>query len=205
MTPFRHRHGRVETTFELAEGRMLANLARQVIELLHDRNAPPESEDDPLAAEVGMTGAHQPPEDPVLRRLLPDGYSDDEEESAEFRRYTEQSLTLAKVDNARTLLDSLDEAGVNDDPPVENLEVELDDIQIPAWLRAINDMRLSLAVRLGINSEEDATGLEQTVADARNTEAADQDSTDPENSEQMMREVYLWLGYVQESLVGALE
>lgn len=204
MTPFRHRHGRVETTFELAEGRMLSNLARQVIELLHDRNAPPEAEDDPLAAEVGMTGAHQPPEDPVLRRLLPDGYSDDEEESAEFRKYTEQSLTLAKVDNARTLLDSLDDAGINDNPPAENLEVELDDIQIPAWLRALNDMRLSLAVRLGIDSEDEAAGLEQAVVDAQNEEAGAQDS-DSESSEHMMREVYLWLGYVQESLVGALE
>lgn len=204
MTPFRHRHGRVETTFELAEGRMLSNLARQVIELLHDRNAPPEAEDDPLAAEVGMTGAHQPPEDPVLRRLLPDGYSDDEEESAEFRKYTEQSLTLAKVDNARTLLDSLDDAGINDNPPAENLEVELDDIQIPAWLRALNDMRLSLAVRLGIDSEDEAAGLEQAVVDAQNEGAGAQDS-DSESSEHMMREVYLWLGYVQESLVGALE
>src|SRR5699024_1025445 len=104
-----------------------------------------------------------------------------------------------------TLLDSLDEAGVNDDPPVENLEVELDDIQIPAWLRAINDMRLSLAVRLGINSEGDATGLEQTVADARHPEAAAQDATGPEDSEQTLREVYLWLGDVQEAVVGAFD
>lgn len=198
MTPFRRRRGRVETTFELEEGKMLANLASQVVELLHDRNGPPESDADPLAVEVGMSGSLQPPEDPVLRRLLPDGYLDDDEESAEFRRYTEQSLTVAKVENARAVLTALDDAGVNDNPKNGKLEIELNDNAIPPWLRALNDIRLSLAVRLGIDSEDDLDDLDEADAHAHD------DDDDAEGSQKMMREVYLWLGYVQESLVNAL-
>lgn len=200
MTPFRRRRGRVETIFELAEGKMLANLTGQVIELLHDRNAPQETDADPLAFQVGMTGPIQRPDDPVLRRLLPDGYRDDEEDSAEFRRYTEQSITIAKVEDARAVLESLDDAGLNNDPKDGKLEVQLGPDKVSAWLRAVNDMRISLAVRLGIDSAEAAEQLESS-GESGGAEGL----TSEQENEQIMRDVYLWLGYVQDSLVSCLD
>ena len=80
MTPFkRRRRGGVVATFEAPEASVLANLAGQVIELLRDRNGEQVSDPDPLLGDLGMTGPSQPPEDPVLKRLLPDAYRDDPE------------------------------------------------------------------------------------------------------------------------------
>jgi hypothetical protein len=190
MTPFkRRRRGGLVSTFDPAEAAVLANLAGQVVELLRDRNGEKASDPDPLMADLGFTGPAQAPEDPVLRRLLPDAYRDEPEDAAEFRRFTEPALTSAKVGNAQQLIDSLaaaglDPAGEGDEP----IEVELGPEAAQAWLRSLTDIRLSLAVRLGIETEEDAMLLAQSGDEA----------------EMAMSELYDWLGYVQETLVQAL-
>lgn len=188
MTPFkRRRRGGMVATFDPAEASVLANLAGQVIELLRDRNGERIADPDPLLGDLVMMGPSQPPEDPVLQRLLPDAYRDDPEEAAEFRRFTETSLTSAKVANAEGLIASLS-AGGFDGLSDEPVEVELDPEAVQAWLRALTDIRLSLAVRLGIETDEDAMLLEN--------------SSDP--AVVAMGELYDWLGYVQESLVQSL-
>ena len=188
MTPFkRRRRGGIVATFDPAEATVLANLAGQVIELLRDRNGVQVSDTDPLLGELGMMGPSQPPEDPVLKRLLPDAYRDDPDDAAEFRRFTETSLTSAKVANAEGLMSSLVTGGL-DDLSDEPIEVELDPDSVQAWLRALTDIRLSLAVRLGLETDEDAMLLEN--------------SSDP--AVVAMGELYDWLGYVQESLVQSL-
>lgn len=191
MRPFkRRRRGGVVAVFEPDEAHVLANLAGQVVELLRDRNGASESDPDPLAVQLGMGGPSLPPEDPVLRRLLPDAYGDDEEESAEFRRFTERSLTSAKVENAERLIASLEAGGLDDGAETDTVvEVELDPGDVQAWLRSLTDIRLSIAVRLGIESEADQLALAE--------------SDDPAVS--TMVDVYDWLGYVQETLVGALD
>ncbi|MEH3068888.1 MAG: DUF2017 domain-containing protein [Aeromicrobium erythreum] len=191
MRPFkRRRRGGVVAVFEPDEAHVLANLAGQVVELLRDRNGASESDPDPLAVQLGMGGPLLPPEDPVLRRLLPDAYGDDEEESAEFRRFTERSLTSAKVENAERLIASLEAGGLDDEGEMDTVvEVELDPADVQAWLRSLTDIRLSIAVRLGIDSEADQVALSE--------------SDDPAVS--TMVDVYDWLGYVQETLVGALD
>lgn len=193
MKPFKRRkRGGVYAVFDAAEAHLLANLLGQVVELLRDRNAEDESSPDPLFAQLGIAGSHVPPEDPVLRRLLPDGYIGDEEASADFRRYTERGLSSVKVQNARTAIGSLVAAGLDADEPDAGsrpLEVELDDAEVLAWLRSLTDVRLSLAVRLGIESEEDA----ETVGESEDEGVA------------MMADIYDWLGYVQETLVRALD
>ncbi|TSD57838.1 DUF2017 domain-containing protein [Aeromicrobium piscarium] len=188
MTPFIRRRGSVVGSFEQNEAQLLANLAAQVVELLRDRNGESESSADPLAAMVGMNGPVLPPEDPVLARLLPDAYADDPEDAAEFRRYTEQTLTSAKVANAESLIGALAEGGMGAGEDVD-VEVELDEGQTLAWLRAFTDVRIALAVRLGIESDEDA---ERLAEDADPATAA-------------MADVYDWLGFVQETLVQAAE
>ena len=194
MKPFKkRRRGGIAATFEIGEAHLLANLSGQVVELLRDRNAADESDADPLAAQLGMGGPSLPPEDPVLKRLLPDAYRDDQEDSGEFRRFTERSLTSAKVLNAETLIGSLVDGGLTfgelPDEDGDPVEVELDADEVQAWLRALTDVRLSLAVRLGIETDEDTMLVAQSDDEAV---AA-------------MSDIFEWLGYVQETLVAALD
>ena len=190
MTPFKaRRRGGITATFDSAEANVIANLASQVVELLRDRNGERVTDTDPLVSELGLGGPSQPPEDPVLQRLLPDAYRDSVEDSAEFRRFTESALSSAKVANAEMVLATLAAGGfdITDEsaPPVE---IELGPDEVQAWLRSLTDIRLSLAVRLGIENEEDAMLLDK--------------SSDP--ALVAMGELYDWLGYVQETLVQAL-
>jgi hypothetical protein len=192
VKPFKkRRRGGLCATFEPGEARVIASLTGQVVELLRDRNGELASDPDPLAGELGFSGGPSlPPDDPVLQRLLPDAYRDDTDDSAEFRRFTERALTSSKVANAEAVLESLRDAGLDevDDDSDEPLEVELDPEGVQAWLRTLTDVRLSLAVRLGIEADEDAMLLHQSEDEAV---AA-------------MTELYDWLGYVQETLVTAL-
>lgn len=189
MKPFkRRRKGGLAAEFERNEALLLSNLAAQMIELLRDRNGAEESSADPLAQFVGMSGPIAPPEDPVLSRLLPDAYSGDPENSAEFRRYTEQSLTSHKVTNAQMVIDALIDGGLSEehDSPAR-IEVELDQGSAFAWMKTLTDIRLALSIRLGIETEADMDRLE--YAD--------------DEYEQQTFDIYEWLGYVQESLVQA--
>jgi hypothetical protein len=190
MTPFKaRRRGGMTATFDPAEANVIANLAGQVIELLRDRNGAQVTDTDPLVSELGLGGPSQPPEDPVLQRLLPDAYRDDPEDSAEFRRFTESALTSAKVANAETVLSTLAAGGMDlTDESEAPVEIELSPDEVQAWLRSLTDIRLSLAVRLGIENEEDIMLLEKS----------------PDQALVAMGELYDWLGYVQETLVQAL-
>ncbi len=86
------------------------------------------------------------PTDPALARLFPDGYTDDPEASADFRRYTETGLRDAKRAAARTALESIGEPG-------QRHVLDLETAQ--AWLRALNDTRLVLGERLGVTEDLD--------------------------------------------------
>ncbi|MBT1676300.1 DUF2017 family protein [Curtobacterium aurantiacum] len=114
--------------------------------------------------------------DPVTERMFPDAYPGDDDASAEFRKYTKSDLLTQKTTNAGIVHDWL--TGARDG----SLDVE--DEQ--AWLRTLTDLRLTIADRLGI---EDADDEERSVeADAGVG----------------LRDVYDWLGYVQEHLVVTL-
>jgi hypothetical protein len=193
VKPFKkRRRGGLCATFEPGEAHVIASLTSQVVELLRDRNGELASDPDPLASDLGLSGGPSlPPDDPVLQRLLPDAYRGDSDESAEFRRFTERSLTSTKVANAEAVLASLREAGLDelDEDSEESVEVELDPAAVQAWLRTLTDVRLSLAVRLGIEADEDAMLLHQSEDEAVLA----------------MTELYDWLGYVQETLVTALD
>lgn len=193
MEPFKRRkRGGIYAKLEPAEAQMIVNLLGQVVELLRDRNGEDESSPDPLFAQIGMGGSHLPPEDPVLKRLLPDGYTDDEEGSADFRRFTERTLSSAKVHNAEIVIASLAQGGLDldrADDSADEIEIELDDEQVQAWLRSLTDVRLSLGVRLGIESDEDVEAVSRSEDEATSA----------------MSDIYDWLGFVQESLVFALD
>lgn len=130
-----------------------------------------------LAGQVSDLVSSSTPTDPAIARLLPDAYQDDPEASAEFRRFTADGLASRKVRNAQTVIRSLDAVG-------DTGEVKLDHGDAQAWLRSLTDIRLTIAARLGIETEDDDAGS----------------SIDP-----MMRDIYNWLGFVQNSLLEALD
>jgi hypothetical protein len=132
-----------------------------------------------LDAMLGLGEPSRAPEDPALARLLPDAYRDDPDAAGEFRRYTEQSLRSAKQETARAVLDTLPAAGG---------PVKLAADQAQAWLRALNDLRLVLGVRLGVTEEFEDQWEE----------------LDPADPVAAAFGIYAWLGEVQESLVQAL-
>ena len=132
-----------------------------------------------LEAMVQGPGADTPPEDPVLARLLPDGYRDDPEAAGEFRRYTEPALRSAKHQAAQEMLDTLPESGGR---------IQLTQDQALSWLKALNDVRLALGVRLGVTEE-----FEEQWSRLK-----------PDDPQWSAFEVYAWLGAVQESLVQAM-
>jgi Domain of unknown function (DUF2017) len=143
-----------------------------------DPEKPPDPLDD-LARLLGQTGPATPPDDPVLARLLPDAYADDTEAAGDFRRFTEQELRNGKAAAARTVLATLPEDGGR---------VRLSEEEAQVWLRALNDVRLALGVRLSITEDFDAR-------------AADLDPADPRSAYMW---IYDWLTFLQETLVRAL-
>jgi uncharacterized protein DUF2017 len=202
MDAFRRTRGGVRARFDGPEAVLLRGLIEQVVDLLTDPDAGvpgvdavqpgaqptadtlvPGPPGDPSPAELeAMLGIGRPaqaPQDPALARLLPDAYRDDPDAAGEFRRFTEQSLRTAKQASARTVLDSLPSGGG---------PVKLSGEQAQSWLRALNDVRLALGVRLDVSEEFEEQWQELDPLDPRSAAF----------------EVYAWLGGVQESLVQAL-
>ena len=137
-----------------------------------------------------FSGPTAEPEDPVLRRLFPTAYPDDEEAAAEFRRFTEGTLRDGKADAAAGIIDALEEAGL---PPLLEeeglvIDVELDEAAATAWLRSFTDVRLALATRLGV--EEGDEDYWHTLPD--------------DDPRAQAHDIYEWVGYLQETLVDAL-
>jgi hypothetical protein len=129
---------------------------------------------DPLEEMVGIGGAAAPPRDPALARLLPDGYTGDDQAAAEFRRLTETSLRRHKSETAQRVLDSLPEDGGR---------VCLDEEATRAWLSALNDIRLVIGTRLDVTEEMDIP--------------------EPSDPRAPGYELYRWLTLLQELLVEA--
>lgn len=123
----------------------------------------------------GAASAPDVPTDPALVRLFPSAYADDGA-AAEFRRLTDGDLRSGKRSDAARLRET---AG---DPVLEPDTAE-------CWLRAMNDARLIMGSRLGIQTDEDAERL-----------AAD---TDPIAGSALL--FFLHLGLLQEELIAALD
>ncbi len=187
----RLRAGGAMATFTAFEADLLRSLAAQLVELLRNERAVVDKEADPLEAMLNFTGPSDPPDDPVLARLLPTAYRDDEDMAAEFRRYTEGDLRDGKAATAGTMIDTLEAAGLPDDVSGEEVvDLELDAAEAMAWLKGFTDLRLALAVRLGVDDDEDAHRAMEELPD-----------DDPRAH---LFAIYDWLGFLQETLVRAL-
>lgn len=161
---------------EKAEVRLLRGLVKDVVTLLENRQdevlpetpgavaeasgsdaaARPSAADGDDAAFWALVGGmdlgagapeeRPAPQDPAVARLLPDAMPHaDEHERARQRALTEDALTAAKLDDARRALEAL-----------RSTRVTVPHEQAVSFGRALNDVRLVLATRLGIETDEDA-------------------------------------------------
>ena len=187
----RHRRsGHVIATFTGFEADLLRSLASQLVELLRNEAAVPRHDIDPFESLMDFSGPTTEPEDPVLARLFPTAYHDDEEAAAEFRRYTEAGLRDGKAAGAASVIDTLEEAGLPTELTEEGLviDVEIDQATAETWLRTFTDLRLALATRLGVEDGDEEVWLAMPDEDPR-SQAYD---------------IYHWLGLLQETMVEAL-
>lgn len=162
------------------EAEILNNLTEQLLELLGEGDYFHHSDtQDPVAQLLAMPTEIVPPEDPVLKRLLPNAYADPEAAS-DFRRYTEPQLRSAIQKTLRVMREELLKI-------VEPREAEgaISPIDFDLWLMGLNHLRLAFAVRL----EVDLESFEKFEL------LTDEDPLKP------MYAVYYWLGWLQEQLL----
>jgi hypothetical protein len=186
----RHRRsGACVATFTAFEADLLRSLAGQLIELLRNESATaPVQADDDLERLLDFSGPTTVPDDPVLARLFPTAYPEDEEAAGDFRRFTENTLRDGKAGGAASIIDALEEAGLSSEPVDGTfIDVELDAGDAMTWMRSFTDMRLAIATRLEV-------------------EEGDEDywhSLPDDDPRAQVHDIYDWLGYLQETLVQA--
>lgn len=159
-------------TAEEVEVVLLGQAVEQLLLLVGETEDPGEAAD-PLAAMIGLSLAGKP-SDPALVRLLPDAYPDDDEQAAEFRRYTEADLRAGKRAHAGVVLATLVPG-----------EFVLDRDQVDAWLGTVNDLRLVLGTRLHVRQDTEPV-------------------LDEDDPAQASLALYHWLGWLQEAILGVI-
>jgi len=189
MSSFELINGEYSLDLTLDEAHILINLAEQLLELLGEADFSHHyTSEDPFAQIMASLGGESfgsevaPPEDEVLKRLLPNAYADPES-SSDFRRYTEQAIRSKKIAILREIREELsaivdsDQAG------------HITDLDADTWLLGINDLHLALAVRL--NVDENSFEYFESLPD--------------EEPQKAIYAVYFWLGWLQESLLRILD
>jgi hypothetical protein len=184
------RGGGAVATLTGFEADLLRSLASQLVELLRNEHAAPTESDDPLEQLLDFTGPTTEPDDPVLARLFPTAYPDDEEAAGEFRRFTEGTLRDHKARAAVAVIDALEEAGLPPELDEDGLvlDVELDPGEAVTWMKSFTDVRLALATRLGIEEGDEDYWMSLPDDDPRTH----------------VHDIYEWVGYLQETLVLSL-
>lgn len=198
MRGFRYEAGGYRAELDAGEREVVSSVVANVVELLGGE--PPDDADgspDGVAEAAGRSDTSvapvwrlrtepvPPPDDPAVHRLLPDASQDDPAVAAEFRRLTEDDLRTAKLARLRWLWTAL-----QDDGPVVPVA------QAPAVAATLTDLRLVLAERLGIRTDEDADRLLRAVGRRRRHGSDDVRA--------YLVTVYDALTWLQESLVQAM-
>ena len=141
-----------------------------------------------LAAQVGQVLGGGVPEhgsDPIRDRLFPRAYIDPTEDRSEteFQSVVHDDLVRAKSDAVAALIADLDASSDRRD----RITLELDRAGVEQWVGALNDVRLTIGVVLGVTEDD----------------ADDEDLPDDDPRAAGMA-TYHWLTWVQGTLVEAL-
>ncbi|MDN5726905.1 MAG: DUF2017 domain-containing protein [Propionibacteriales bacterium] len=190
MKRFTRRRGVLTTGLDEFEADLLASLSTQLIELLDDGRSESEAavdSDDPFdlwAQDLEADpDAPEVSDDPAIQRLFPNAYPHDAEASSDFRRFTGREMRDTKIELAMLVREDVLQTDQGKVPLV------VADDHVDAWLKTLTALRLSLAARLGIDDDESADEMAALPED------------DPRA---FMSTLYDWLGFAQESLIGAL-
>lgn len=164
------------------ETAMLESLIDQMLGLLEAEDVP-EVSGDPFERWQAELDGGEPLDrsDPVILRLFPDAYPDDPAASAEFRRLTQAKQRGDRQRQAEVVLSALADSEGGKRP----VQVRL--IDLDAWLKTLTAIRLALAVRLEIQTSDDAEQLQNLPQD------------DPRA---YIYGVYEWIAYLSEALLG---
>jgi hypothetical protein len=194
--------GHYVATLDGIERRILAGAVADTAELLGVRLAelatPEPGAGDPFGDVTWTSAASTVPSDPALARLLPSASRDDDELAAEFRRLTEGDLRAGKVENLRIVW-----AG---------LRGSAGPLLVPRaaaarWAAALSDVRLVLATRLDIATDEDAEAVHELAMrgdDAERGGGNGREASEAEEIREAMAALYAALTWLQESLVSAM-
>ncbi|NMD95098.1 MULTISPECIES: DUF2017 domain-containing protein [unclassified Rhodococcus] len=178
---------KLRSEMDAHEASVLRSLVASVLGMLEDRAG--QAPQDDLAQLTGLrTGNATPPDNPAVRRLLPDfhrleqdsaQHADDESAdlNGAMRSLHEPDIIDAKLAAGAMILRTVPETGGR---------VVLTPEQAESWLYALNDVRLALGATLDIDDDT--------------PEVLDDD--DPRAPH---LDVYHWLTWVQDSLVQALQ
>lgn len=112
-------------------------------------------------------------DDPALRRLYPPAYEDQPDRQQEYDRLVRGDLTRERVEALEVVERTIDAP-------------RLTEVELTAWLGALNDLRLVLGTRLEVTEEMYEQGLPED--DPRATAFG----------------LYAYLGWLQEQVVEAL-
>jgi Domain of unknown function (DUF2017) len=140
-----------------------------------------------LTAQVAQVLGGGVPEhgtDPIRDRLFPRAYVDPTEDRAEtdFQSVVHEDLVRAKADAVAGLLVML---GASTDRR-DRLTLELDRSGVEQWVGALNDVRLTIGVVLGVTEDDDG------------------DELPPDDPRAAGMATYHWLTWVQGTLVEVL-
>ena len=124
-------------------------------------------------------------EDPAIERLTPSPYPDDDDASAEFAGATRDDLLDRRIADARSVRSAMGDFPTGVDSLTEHAALEVREIliaieNIEAWLRTLTAIRLVIATRLGITTDD------QAGDDGRH-------------------DVYEWVGYRLELIIQAAD
>ena len=158
--------------------------------------------DDPLErleAEFAVRDAREP-SDSAVRKLFPSA-SEDPALAEEFRRLGQQDLAEQRIAELKRLMALLDGSGPS------RSEVALDDDDVPDVLRALNDVRIVLADRLGLERDGDLDTLRMLQQISERVEDADamDDPDEQQAGGDVVIAVYDLLTWLQESLLRAID
>lgn len=139
--------------------------------------------DDLLAQLTAAIAASEEKPDPAVARFTPTPYPEDPAAAEEFTAATRDELLDRRTADAAIVREALApllpaDEGPGDEPP-ENIDIIIRHRDLDAWLRALNSLRLVIATRLGITTDEVAG-----------------DSADPRFA------VYDWLAYRLDELIA---
>src|SRR5699024_732088 len=117
----------------------------------------------------------------------------------EYRRLAQQDLADGKLADLRRVMQILDRTGSG------HSEVVIDDDESMALLRALNDVRLVLADRLGLQRDGDFDTVRMLQQIGEQVEGAEHAGDEDRVGSDIVIAVYELLSWLQESLLRALD